>query len=220
MKNFIQNLKRKLAENKKNKVLDFIKNRGTTYSSSTNKTVISPTETLVLSTKAKKLIECVKNEVEEINRTANNNPEALISYIKDASKRLEKIKEHTGFLCALEGGKAMYINTILGLGISPKTAPMFIIDEDKKTDYYMLLREFYLWYSMDKGLDGFNYSTQELFKKYLEAQNWDMGVLKYDEMCALKEAIARDSEANEFVMEMFNRNEGAKNIKQGGNAEI
>ena len=206
---------------------------GTSYDSGTGKRIISSSETVVFSTKTKKLIEKTQNEVLEINKSADSNPEYLIDYItnsgtnvyriKNASKTLEKIKEHTGFICAMEGPKALYLNTILSRGFSSNTEPLFIIDSEKETDYYMLLREFYLWYSMRNGLGGFDFSTQELFKQYLSNKNRSLKGLRYETMCALQEAIARDFEANEFVIGVLQNNEGGKKVlkkMQDGGAQI
>ena len=98
---------------------------------------------------------------------------------------------------------------------------MFIISADKPSDYYLLLREFYLWCSYKKNLDGFDFATQEIFKKYMnEKKNPAMSKLEYTDMCNLQEALARDSEANEFVMQFVRQKEGSANvlkkIKEGG----
>ena len=83
--------------------------------------------------------------------------------IYNAEGLLNKVFEHTGFITPLEGAKAMYISTIVGAEITNNsTAPMFIISADKETDYYMLLREFYLWYSYKMNLAGFDFETQEI----------------------------------------------------------
>ena len=113
-----------------------------------------------------------------------------------------------------------------GLGVGVKTPPMFIISADKEINYYLLLREFYLWYSMNKGLSGFEFKTQEIFKRYMSSKktpNISTEKLKYEDMGALKEALKRDTEANTFVMNLVKNKEGGayllQKIKEGG-AEI
>ncbi len=230
MKKFLENMKQKVLDQKKKAAIRTFKERGTTYSGNTGKSVITGNETLTLNTKTNELIKKVKEEVEAIHKSTNQDPEKLLEYVENngtkvyrvhnASKILEQVKEHTGFLTPLEGGKALYINTVTGeMGL--KTKPLFIINDDTEIDYYMLLREFYLWYSMQKGLDGFDYKTQELFKKNFRSKGTSgMENLKFEEMGALKEAIARDSEANEFVMEILRQTEGGakvmKKIQDGG----
>ncbi len=192
-----------------------------TFTNSTSKTVISSTETMTLNTKTLEIIETVKNNVKDITKTADNNPQKLIDYIeaqgtkvykiKNANNILQKINEHTGFITELHGIKAVYINILTGQGIGLKSKPMFIIS-DKQADYYMLLREFYLWYSMNMKLSGFDFKTQEKFKKYIKnSQNASFKGLHYSEMLKIKEAIARDKEANEFVMDLIREKEGGSN---------
>ena len=230
MRNFIKKLVNIIFGNKNKNTLDFIKARGTKYSSSTGKQIISATATVNFNTKTKQLIDSIKSEVEEISANAKGDPEYILNYlqeqqvpvykIKYAAKKLKKINEHTGFIGRLEGTKALYINTITGKGLSAETEPMFILDETSKIDYYGLIREFYLWYSMNKGLDGFDFATQELFKRYMTDKNPRIDKLTFEQMCGLQAAIARDSEANNFVIEIISRTEGGKNVIQEGNAEI
>ena len=233
MSGIIEFFRNKLKRNKQKAVLDYIKTRGTSYSNGTGKSIISPTETLTLTTQTKRLIEKVKEDMLNLERTAAGKSEILIKYveekgtkvyrIKNASKSLEKIKEHTGFISPLQGGKALYINTLLKIGVSSDSEALFIIDEEKVIDYYMLLREVYLWCSMSQGLGGFEFEAQELFKKYLLSSEIDMSKLDYAQMCSLKEAVARDAEANEFVMEVIRLREGGKQVldkANGGGVEI
>lgn len=193
-----------------------------TFTNSTSKTIISSTETMTLNSKTLVIIENIKNNVKDITKTTGNNPQKLIDYIeaqgtkvykiKNANTILQKINEHTGFITELCGIKAIYVNVLTGQGIGFKSKSMFIIS-DKQTDYYMLLREFYLWYSMNMKLPGFDFKTQEKFKKYIKnSQNASFKGLHYSEMLKIKEAIARDKEANEFVMELIREKDGGSNV--------
>ncbi len=104
------------------------------------------------------------------------------------------------------------------------TDAMFIVDADKDIDYYLLLREFYLWYSYKSNLDGFDFKTQEIFKKYMaEKRNPEMSNLDHEKMYTLKEALKRDAEANEFIMELMREKEGGANVlkkMQDGGADV
>lgn len=225
MNDFMDKIRQKMLEQKKKAMIKALKekNGNSSYNSSTGKKIISSTETVTLNSKTKELIKSVKEEVSKINKAANANTEFLLKYIEqqgtkvyriaNASNLLKKINEHTGFISALEGTKAVYVNTITGNGMSTTTEPMFIISEDKQADYYLLLREFYLWYSYKKTLGGFDFKTQEIFKKYMnEKKNPAMSKLNYESMCDLQEALDRDSEANEFVMEILRHKEGGANV--------
>lgn len=191
------------------------------FTNETSKTIISSTETMTLNTKTLKIIEEVKQNVSDIIKTTSNNPQKLIDYIeaqgtkvykiKNAGKILEKINEHTGLITELQGAKACFVNIITGQGIGFKTKPLFIIS-DKQTDYYLFLREFYLWYSLNMKLPGFDFKTQEKFKIYLKhSQKVTFKGLKYGEMLKIQEAISRDKEANEFVMNIIREKDGGSN---------
>ena len=232
----MEKIRQKMLEQKKKAMIKALREKrgSSSYNSNTGKKIISANETVTLNSKTNELIKAVKEEVAEINKTAKSDIEELLKYIEqhgtkvyriaNAANLLKKINEHTGFITPLEGTKAIYINTLTGNGMSTKTEPLFIISSDKQTDYYLLLREFYLWYSYKKNLGGFDFQTQEIFKKYMnDKKNPAMSKLNYDSMCALQEALARDSEANEFVMEIVKHKEGGANVlkkmKEGG-AEI
>ncbi len=187
-----------------------------------SKTIISSTEIMTLNAKTLEVISTVQKNVADIIKTTNNNPQKLLDYIeaqgtkvfkiKNATKLLEKVNEHTGLITELHGIKALYINIITGQGTIFITKPLFIIS-DKEIDYYMLLREFYLWYSLKMKLPGFDFKTQEKFKKYLKySQNASFKKLSYEEMIKIKEAIARDKEANEFVMQVIREKDGGANV--------
>ncbi len=193
-----------------------------TFTNASSKTIISSTETMTLNTKTLKIIEEVKSNVSDIVKTSENNPQKLLSYIEaqgtkvfklpNANNILQKINEHTGLITELNGIKALYINIITGQGIGLKSKPIFIIST-KDTDYHMLLREFYLWYSLKMKLPGFDFKTQEKFKKYIKnSQNANFKGLTYGEMLKIKEAIERDKEANEFVMNLLREKDGGSNV--------
>lgn len=192
------------------------------FTNSTTKTVISSTETLTFNTKTLETINTVRENVSSIAKTTNGDTQKLIDYIEaqgtkvykihNASAILQKVNETTGLITELKGLKAIYINILTGNGFGLKTKPQFIIS-DKETDYYLLLREFYLWYSLKMKLAGFDYETQELFKKRIKnpIKNATFKGLNYDKMLKLKEAMERDKEANEFVMNILREKGGDSN---------
>ena len=225
MKDFFEKFKDSALIKKKKEIINAIRAKGNSYSGKNEKSIISGSETVTFSVKAEKLIAEIKEEVSNINREMNENSEKLIEYIEskgtpvyrinNAQVLLEKIHEHTGFITELNGPKAMYINTLTGRGVGVNSPAMFIISENKKLDYYLLLREFYLWYSMSKGLDGFDFKTQEIFKKYINSKkspDLNTNKLKYEDMAGLKEALKRDNEANDFVMALVRNKEGGANV--------
>jgi len=236
MSDFMDKIRQKMLDQKKKAMIKALKEKqgSSSYSSGTGKKIISSGETVTISAKTNEAINSVKEEMIALNKSADFNIENLLKYIEtqgtkvyrisNASKLLNKVNEHTGFITPLEGAKAAYINTIIGAGLSAKTDAMFIINADTETDYYLLLREVYLWMSFKKNLGGFDFKTQETFKKYmLEKKNPAMSKLNYETMCDLQEALARDSEANEFVMEIVKQKDGSANVLkkiQEGGADI
>lgn len=194
----------------------------TSFTNSTSKTIISSTETVKFSTETEKNIKLVAENVADIMKSCSNNPQKYIEYIEaegtkvfrvaNASKILNKINEDEGLITELHGKKAFYLNFILGQGFSFTFKPALVMGFGDIEPYYML-REFYKWYSLKKGLPGFNFTAQENFKKYLKNINDpSLKKLNYRAMLELKEAIARDSEANEFVINAVKADEGAKKV--------
>lgn len=223
MKNFNKKLKYSLLALREKFLSTMLsKHLDTTFTNSTTKTMISSTETITFSTETEKNIKLVSENVFNIMKSCGNNPIKYIEYmeaegtkvfrIKDASKKLQKINEDEGLITELNGKKALYMNFILGLGLSFTFKPALVMSFGEIEPYYML-REFYKWYSLKTGLPGFNFTAQENFKKYLKNIN-DSSIknLNYKDMLELKEAIARDSEANEFVINAVKLKEGGEKV--------
>lgn len=209
------------------------KHLDTSFSNSTTKTMISSTETITFSSETEKNIQLVKQNVSDIMKSCNNNPQKYIEYMeaegtkvfrrKEAFKVLNKINEEEGLITELKGKKALYLNFALGQGFSTTFKPALVMSIGEIEPYHML-REFYKWYSLKRGLPGFNFTAQENFKKYLKNIN-DPSIknLSYKDMLELKEAIARDYEANDFVINAVKEKEGSEKVfkkMNNGGAEI
>lgn len=194
----------------------------TTFTNSTSKTMISSTETVTFSTETEKNIQLVRENVKEIMKSCGNNPQKYLEYIeaqgtkvikiRNASKILEKVNEDEGLITEIKGKKAFYLNFSLLHKFSFTFKPAIVMSFGE-IEPYSMLREFYKWYSLKIGLPGFNYEAQENFKKYLKNIN-DPSIknLNYKSMLELKEAIARDSEANEFVIAAVKEKEGGEKV--------
>ena len=200
---------------------------------STSKTVLSKGVTMTLSAETEKKKELVKQNVSDIVKGCNNDPAKLLAYIEtkgtkvikldNADKVLSVINEEEGLITALEGIEALYINIVTETGFSFKSKPMFIMRNGEIDPYYMI-HQFYKWYSLYMGLPGFDFMSQKLFKIALNSDPSMLSNLNLDEMTGLKEAIARDSEATSFALELAKSKDGAKNvfekIKNDGGANI
>ncbi len=223
MKNFAKKIKYSMLKLKENVLCRILsKHLDTSFSNSTSKTVISSTETLTFSTETEKNIQLVKDNVADIMKSCENNPQKYIEYIeaqgtkvfriKNAEQILKKINEEQGLITELKGKKALYLNFILKGSFAFEFKPAIVMSFGEVEPYYML-REFYKWYSLKIGLPGFNFEAQENFKKYLKNPN-DKSIknLNYKSMLELKEAIARDREANEFVINAVRAKDGSENV--------
>ena len=86
-----------------------------------------------------------------------------------------------------------------------------------------MLHQFHKWCAFKKDLPGFDEKSQALFKENLNKMS-DGKDLSVEEIIALKEAIARDAQAAEFVIQLAKESDGVKNalnkIKNDGSAEI
>ena len=86
-----------------------------------------------------------------------------------------------------------------------------------------MLHQFHKWYGFKMNLPGYDEKAQELFNENLNKMT-DGADLNVEDILALKEAIARDSEAADFVINLAKESTGAKKalnkIKQDGSAEI
>lgn len=192
------------------------------YSNKTSKTIISSTEHMTLSSQTQKNIELVRKNVEDIIKACENNPYKLIEYIEaagtkvyklpHADKVLQTIGEEEGLICELKGLRALYLNLCTGAGFSLKTKPEFVMRDGQIEPLYML-HHFYKWYSLQMNLPGFDFKTQQNFKKYLKNPNdTSITALSVNDILNLQEAIARDKEATEFCLAVAKQTIGAKNV--------
>lgn len=195
---------------------------GSEYSSDLQKNIISDGIDLTFNVKNKDLIEKIKNEISTIINQTNAEPEKLLEYVKtkktpvyriiNAEKLLKNIKEIPGFICEKRGIQALYLSIITLSGLKFSTDAMFILNNNKQ-DKLDLLYHFYKWYSMKSGLMGFDYKTQNKLKKYYENPNLlNSNKLKLENIILLQEAISRENEATDFVIEFEKKTTVAKKV--------
>ncbi len=204
------------------------------YTNKTSKTVYGQAADLTLNSQTQKTIEEVKNNVAAIVKKTNCNPEELLNYIKaaktpvcklnHADKFLKFINEEEGLICAKKGIEALYLSLITGQMPSLSTEPMFVM-RDGQIDKFYMLHNFYRWYSLKSDLPGFEPEIQKIFKVFLYANDEALfNSLSMEKIIALKEAIARDQEASDFVLAYTKQIEGSQKvlnkIKDEGGANI
>ncbi|MCD7879285.1 MAG: hypothetical protein LUG16_05055 [Candidatus Gastranaerophilales bacterium] len=196
--------------------------------------------------KLSSLTEKKKNEINEklyvIVKKYINYPEKLIQYIrlsganvykvKNAEKYLSNIGEEEGFITPLKGFKALYINLLLYVfaGVNLKaifsTNEMFIFNEGC-TEIYTIARAFHKYYGFKYNLPGYDYKSQEIFKKVYGNNKRKSSILNscsIKDIYACKEAIARDLESINFTIHLSEEYEGSKKalkkIKENNSANV
>ena len=211
-----------------------------TYTNSTTKTHINASETLTITARTKQLLQTINVELINIVKTCETNPDKIIDFIiahgtkvyivRNAKNFLTKINEQPGFISPLSGIKAFYLNLWTGLfcekrlNFSFKTKDMFILDS-AEINIYFILHQFYLWYGFKKGLPGYDETSRELLKSHIDAMSdADVNKMSVEQILGFKEAIARDKEAADFVIQLAKQSTGAKQalekIQKNGGANI
>ncbi len=197
------------------------------FSNSTSKIVFSKSDSLKLNSMTEKNKEKLDNELKTILKNCQNNPDKILEFIRKhgtkihkipfADKFLRLIGLEEGFITTVKGIKALYLTCLLAIlgkenKISLTTKPMFVMRDLPLNSYYTI-QQFHKWYATKLDMPGFDAKSQENFQKYLDNIN-DESIknLSMEEIIGLKEAIARDVEAINFVVKLAKSTDGAKNV--------
>jgi len=208
--------------------------RNTSAGNDLSKTILSESADITINSKSRDLVKQVKENIKAIVAQTNCDGEKLLGYVKasgtkvytiiNADKLLKNIAEEEGFICEKRGFAALYLSFITMSGLKFKTEPMFVFSK-KNPERYLVLYNFYKWYSMRAGLGGFAPEIQKKYNKFMKNINKaDVNNLALDEIIGLQDAIARDSEATDFVLNYEKENEVSKKvsdkINQDGGASV
>ena len=190
--------------------------------------------TVSFDSKMRKKIKKMKDTVKAIVKKNINTPEKLLEYVEKSGTRVIKIPyadkilsyvgEQEGFITPKSGFEALYLNIVLNKKIAFKTPEMFVL-RDLPVNIYVMSHQFHKWYSYKMELPGYDYATQENFKRIFEFSDpKKVQQLSYSEVMSLKEALRRDVDAIEFVLELSKEQEGSKKtldkIKNGEKARL
>ena len=74
------------------------------------------------------------------------------------------LKEEEGFITPLKGFKAIALNAILNKSFGLTTKEMIVLDISP-VEIYTVARALYKYYGFKKNLPGYDYKSQETFKK-------------------------------------------------------
>ena len=202
----------------------------TSFTNSTSKTVMNNGCSLNLTVKTEENKAKLESNVKAILKNFNNMPEKMLLYIErngtpvirhpKASKILDIVREEQGYIRELHGLKAFLLNLLLYKKIGFKTTPIFLLDEGQ-LDQYAMIHQFYKWYAMKIDMPGFDSRAQDNFRKFVDEKSYlNLNNLNVDDIIALKEAIARDVDAINFVEDIAKQNEGSqkamKKLTDGG----
>ena len=205
--------------------------RNTSAGNDLSKTIISDGANVTINAKSKELASQVEQNVKLIVKQTNCDGEKLLGYVRaegtkvytviNAEKLLKYIGEEEGLICEKKGFDALFLSFITMSGLKLKTEPMFVF-EKKNPERYLVLYNFYKWFSMKSGLGGFEGEIVKKYNKFIKNINkTDINKLPLEEILGLQEAIARDSEATDFVLNYEKENEVSKKVsdkitKDGG----
>lgn len=196
------------------------------YSNATSKRTFGQAVSLELTSKTEKNKIKLKNDIKIILKKYENNPQKLLEFIKRsgtkvykipyADKILKLIGYEEGFIIATEGIKSLYLNVIISifagekLKLSFKTEPIFIL-RDLPLDNYYMVQQFHKWYAMKLNLPGFDSEAQNNLQKFLNSNDENIKSLSVEEILGLKEAIARDIESIDFIIDLAKSTSGSRN---------
>ncbi len=191
-----------------------------------SKKTFSEAASFELTGEVKKTKAKLKNGMQVILKKFGDYPEALLTFVEksgtevykltSADKFLRLIGCEQGFVITPKGLKSFYINTIVaafagkGVKFSTETEPKFILNK-KTPEKYFIIQQFYKWYAKKLNLPGFEPETQDTLQKFLNSSDEDIKNLSVEEILELKEAIARDVESIDFIVDMAKNTEGSQN---------
>ena len=205
--------------------------RNTSAGNDLSKTIISDGANVTINAKSKELASQVEQNVKLIVKQTNCDGEKLLGYVRaegtkvytviNAEKLLKYIGEEEGLICEKKGFDALFLSFITMSELKLKTEPMFVFGK-KNPERYLVLYNFYKWFSMKSGLGGFEGEIVKKYNKFIKNINkTDINKLPLEEILGLQEAIARDNEATDFVLNYEKENEVSKKVsdkitKDGG----
>lgn len=150
-----------------------------------------------------------KNNPEEIAKFFEDTLKVKVYRIKNVKKVLKRITEEDGLITERSGFRALQLNWITKHKLGLKTETMVLTDLEP--DIYLLINSLHRWYTRKEGFPGYDEKSQRLLKKF-NKKNADKLIKKLTikEIQGLRDAIARDVQAIEFVEDYAKKNQGAK----------
>ncbi|MBQ2870891.1 hypothetical protein IJE86_04265 [bacterium] len=199
-----------------------------TYTNGTSKTIFHGAQQLILASQTEAKKQELNQKVKAIVKEKLNDPEKLLNFIQDEGTDvyrlpnvdifLQLIGEEEGFIPRTKNLKAILLNLYVNfvahkkIVISLRTSEMFILRPLPLDPYYMI-HQFHMWYGYKLGLPGYSLRERENFKKIFKSmKKEDISSLTISEVIALKETIARDKEAIDFVINLAKEYDSSKKL--------
>ena len=206
--------------------LKYESNSGVVFANSTTKTSMNCACTLKIQGETEANKQKVERCSKELVKRNIKTPEKLLDFVKNdgtpvyksphADTLLWLIGEEEGFITPLRGAKALFLNLALAIFANKKftfsfsTEGLFFL-RDLPLDIYIMSHEFYKWYGYKMKLPGYDYSTQEKFKRvYKTLSDTEISKFSLADVLSVKEAIARNVESINFVINIAKEYEGSK----------
>lgn len=169
----------------------------------------------------------INKEARSVIKEAMENPDVIAKFIKSKGtlivksrymdKILALIGEEPGFVTPMTGLRALFFTLMTNiccdvkLKIGGKTPEIFAFNLEP-VDIYSFSHQFHLWLSYQNRLPGFEEKTIKNFKNFWQSQS--TAYFSIEEIMALKDIIARETEAVDFVTEIAREFIGQKNSLQ------
>lgn len=158
----------------------------------------------------------------------DNNPEKLLEFIKNSGTDVYRINnvnvflnfigEEEGFIPPLNGINAFFLNLFVNLVVYKKFVFSFKSNElfllrPLPVDIYYMIHQLYLWHGFKMGLSGYDIKNRKKYKKIFATLNDDdISKLALDEIFEIKDAITRDIEAIDFVVNLAKESEASTKL--------
>ncbi len=190
-------------------------------------------ESMTLNSKFRDERREIDKQIRDIVKKNIKTPERLLEFIEQNGTKVHKVKfadkllrfvgEEEGFILPRKGFEALCLNLALESKFSFKTKEMFVL-RDLPINVYVMSHQFHKWFGFIMNLPGFDARAVELFREVCENNYRAPKNLKYSDIMSLKEALRRDIEAIDFVVNLSKENEKSQealeSIKNGAGAKI
>ena len=233
----IDDIKKRIARFFFNNKRNIINNKS--YNGS--KTYLTATETLEISGNKKLSVKNITQNAKETIKKFIYDPDALLKFIESQgttiirANHIEKvlilIGEGEGFITPFKGFKALFLSLMINI-LSPlkikigfSTPAMFVM-KNMPVNIYILAHQFHHWLAYSKNLPGYEEDTLNNFKNIWSPDFGanEINSMSINEILSLKEAVARDIEAINFVKEISLEFVGSKKsvnkLKNGENINL